>query len=91
MNLTLRAGIPLVSLGRMSLDRNAMAEGIAIASKVREALGIKKGEKVIFETNGKTITVRKANAMTVTRALEEGSKFGDNAIRIVRQLRDEWH
>ena len=36
MNLTLRAGIPLVSLGRMSLDRNAIAEGIAIASKVRE-------------------------------------------------------
>ena len=71
---------------------NVTSKGqVTIPANVRKAFGIKKGDKVLFETNGNTITVRKANAMTVTRALEEGSKFGDNAIRIVRQLRDEWH
>ncbi len=64
---------------------------VTIPANVRKAFCIKKGEKVIFETNGKTITVRKANAMMVIRALEESSKFNDNATRIVRQLRDEWH
>ena len=71
---------------------NVTSKGqVTIPANDRKALGIKKRDKVIFETNGKTITVRKANAMMVIRALEESSKFNDNATRIVRQLRDEWH
>lgn len=74
------------------MDESTMTEKgqVTIPVRMRKLLGIKKGEKVIFEADGERVIVRKAKADPVEDMVGLGVGTFEKSVEYQRRLRAEW-
>jgi len=63
---------------------------VTIPKDIREALGITEGDRVIFETDGNHVTIRKVSGEKLSRILTLRKPWNKKSLDYQRELRDEW-
>ncbi len=76
----------------VSVDESTMTEKgqVTIPVRMRKMLGIRKGEKVIFEADGEKVIVRKAETNPVEDIVGLGVGIFEGSVEYQRRLRAEW-
>lgn len=74
------------------MDESTVTEKgqVTIPVRMRKILGIKKGEKVIFEADGEKVIVRKAEMDPVKDIVGLGVGIFEKSVEYQRRLRAEW-
>lgn len=74
------------------MDESTMTEKgqVTIPVRMRKMLGMRKGEKVIFEAEGDKVIVRRAEADPVGDMVGLGVGIFGKSVEYQRRLRAEW-
>ena len=63
---------------------------VTIPKEIREALGITEGDRVIFETDGNHVTLRKVSGEKLSQILTLRKPWNIKSLDYQKELRDEW-
>ncbi|MCL6002329.1 MAG: AbrB/MazE/SpoVT family DNA-binding domain-containing protein [Thermoplasmatales archaeon] len=63
---------------------------VTIPVEFRLDLGVKAGDKVLFEKKNGSIIIRKAEKKGTVEVLEDSTPFSKSAKRMMKKIRDEW-
>ncbi len=76
----------------VSMDESTVTEKgqVTIPVRMRKMLGMRKGEKVIFEADGDKVIVRRAEADPVDDMVGLGVGVFEKSVEYQRRLRAEW-
>ena len=64
---------------------------ITIPAGIRRVLGLEVGDTIIFEKKDGDIIIKKNIKGTLVSILEETGPLSQNAKKIIKNIRDEWH
>jgi AbrB family looped-hinge helix DNA binding protein len=63
---------------------------ITVPKEIREGLGLKAGDKVVFLTRGDQVLIRKAQIKRLSQTLENQKPWKTKSLEFQRKLREEW-
>jgi antitoxin PrlF len=63
---------------------------VTIPKGIREALDVSEGDKVIFQADGDTVTLRKVPMDKLSDILTRAKPLGESSLAFQRRLRREW-
>jgi AbrB family looped-hinge helix DNA binding protein len=63
---------------------------VTIPKDIREALDVSEGDKVIFQADGDTVTLRKVQKDKLSEILMRAKPLGESSLAFQRRLRREW-
>lgn len=63
---------------------------VTIPKQIRDALNIKKGDRVVFLDQDRQVILRKAKTEKLSEVLQNQEPWKGNAVEIQRKLRKEW-
>jgi len=63
---------------------------VTIPKKIREELGIKEGDKVIFLLDGDRAIIKKINEQKLSNILSKQKKWPIDSLEYQRRIREEW-
>jgi antitoxin PrlF len=63
---------------------------VTIPKDIREALGVSEGDKVIFQADGDTVTLRKVPKDKLSDILMRARPLPEPSLAFQRRLRREW-
>lgn len=63
---------------------------VTVPKEIREALGLKAGDKVVFISKGDQVLIAKARLKRLSQTLEGQKPWVTSGIEFQRRLRDEW-
>jgi AbrB family looped-hinge helix DNA binding protein len=74
-------------VGISSISRKGQ---VTIPKEVRDYLGLKAGDKVVFTIEGSRVVVRKASSKSLVEILESARSWDIDALEFQRKIRREW-
>lgn len=63
---------------------------VTIPKDIRKALDVSEGDKVIFQADGDTVTLRKVQKDKLSEILMRAKPLGESSLAFQRRLRKEW-
>jgi AbrB family looped-hinge helix DNA binding protein len=63
---------------------------VTIPKEIRDSLGLKRGDRVVFLEVGEQVVLRKAKSGKLSEALQEQKPWKEGALQFQRKLRKEW-
>ncbi|MGV9170953.1 MAG: AbrB/MazE/SpoVT family DNA-binding domain-containing protein [Promethearchaeia archaeon] len=63
---------------------------VTIPKEIRDKLGIRKGDKLIFDLKGDKIIIRKTGTKNVSEILQNQKAWKMDSVKFQRELREEW-
>jgi len=63
---------------------------VTIPKQIRDALNLKKGDRVVFLDQDRQVILRKAKAEKLSEILQNQEPWKGNAVETQRKLRKEW-
>lgn len=63
---------------------------VTIPKEIREELGIKEGDKVIFLLDGDRAIIKKVNEQKLSNILSKQKKWPIDSLEYQRRIREEW-
>lgn len=63
---------------------------VTIPKEIRETLGLKAGDRVVFTSEGDRILVRRARRKRLSQVLESQKPWGISSLEFQRKAREEW-
>jgi len=63
---------------------------VTIPKDIREALGVTEGDKIFFQADGDTVTLRKVPKDKLSAILKRAKPLGEPSLAFQRRLRREW-
>jgi AbrB family looped-hinge helix DNA binding protein len=63
---------------------------VTVPKEIREALGASEGDRIVFETEGDRILLRKAPRESLAALFRRQKPWSVPAVKFQRRLRDEW-
>jgi len=63
---------------------------VTIPKDIRKALDVSEGDKVIFQADGDTVTLRKVQKDKLSEILMRAKPLGESSLAFQRRLRREW-
>jgi antitoxin PrlF len=63
---------------------------VTIPKEIRESLGISEGDRIVFETDGSRVTLRKVSDEKLSLILTRRKSWKKKSLDYQRELRDEW-
>ena len=63
---------------------------VTIPKDIREALGVGEGDKIIFQADGDTVTIRKVPKDKLSDILRRAKPLAEPSLEFQRRLRREW-
>ncbi len=63
---------------------------VTIPKEIREAFGLKAGDKVVFISKGDQVLIRKAKLKRLSQTLENQKPWATSSLELQRRLREEW-
>ena len=63
---------------------------VTIPKDIRKALDVSEGDKVIFQADGGTVTLRKVQKDKLSEILMRAKPLGESSLAFQRRLRREW-
>jgi antitoxin PrlF len=74
----------------ISISQVSSKGQVTIPKDIRETLGITEGDRVIFETDGNHVTLRKVSGEKLSRILTQRKPWNKKSLDYQRELRGEW-
>jgi antitoxin PrlF len=74
----------------ISISQVSSKGQVTIPKEIRETLGISEGDRVIFETEGNHVTLRKISGEKLTRILTQRKPWNKKSLDYQKELRNEW-
>ena len=63
---------------------------VTVPKEIRETLGLKSGDKVIFITNEDQIFIRKSSLKKLSQTLEKQKPWKFSSLKFQGKIREEW-
>lgn len=63
---------------------------ITIPKKIRDKLGIVKGDRLIFDLRGDSIIVKKVSSNNLSEILDNQKSWSKSSLEFQKELREEW-
>ena len=63
---------------------------VTIPKEIRESLGIAEGDRVVFETEGSRVILRKVSGAKLSHILTLRKPWNAKSVDYQRELRNEW-
>ncbi|HTT36023.1 MAG TPA: AbrB/MazE/SpoVT family DNA-binding domain-containing protein [Thermoplasmata archaeon] len=63
---------------------------VTVPKEIREALGASEGDRLVFETEGDRVLLRKAPRESLAALFRRQKPWSVPAVKFQRKLRDEW-
>ena len=63
---------------------------VTVPKEIREALGASEGDRLVFETEGDRVFLRKAPRESLAALFRRQKPWTLSAVKFQRKLRDEW-
>ena len=63
---------------------------VTIPKEIRDFMGLKRGDRVIFVEVDEQVVLRKAKSGKLSEALQRQKPWKDGAVQLQRKLRKEW-
>jgi len=63
---------------------------VTVPKEIREALGLKAGDKVVFISKGEQVFIRKAQLKRLSQTLEKQKPWKASSLEFQRKAREEW-
>ncbi|MFO8020588.1 MAG: AbrB/MazE/SpoVT family DNA-binding domain-containing protein [Promethearchaeia archaeon] len=63
---------------------------VTIPKEIRDKLGIRKGDKLIFDLKGDKIIIRKTGTKNVSDILQNQKEWKMDSVKFQKELREEW-
>lgn len=83
-------GLSGESVLEVSVSQVSSKGQVTIPKEIREALGIAEGDRVVFETDGSRVTLRKVSGEKLSLILTRRKPWNVKSLDYQRELRDEW-
>jgi AbrB family looped-hinge helix DNA binding protein len=78
------------SVLEISVSQVSSKGQVTIPKEIRESLGIAEGDRVVFETDGSRVTLRKVSDEKLSLILTLRKPWNGKSLDYQRELRDEW-
>lgn len=75
---------------KVSINSISSKGQFTIPKKIREELGIKEGDKVIFLLDGDRAIIKKINEQKLSNILSKQKKWPIDSLEYQRRIREEW-
>jgi AbrB family looped-hinge helix DNA binding protein len=63
---------------------------VTIPKEIRDSLGLKRGDRVVFLETDEEVILRKAKSGKLSEALQRQKSWKEGALQFQRKLRKEW-